>query len=105
MRHYELVFVLKPTLSEEELSSKVDAVKSLIQQNGGEIVELQKWGRKNLAYPIQSFNSGYYYLITYTCENSGLPSVLEYNLRIDESVIRFLNIKLKKNKVSQKKTA
>lgn len=94
MRHYELVFVLKPTLSEEELNGKVEALKSLIEQNEGQIEELQKWGRKNLAYPIQKFNSGYYYLLNYKTSNSKLPGILEYNLRIDEDVIRFLNMKL-----------
>lgn len=96
MRHYELVFVLKPTLSEEELNAKVEAIRSLIEQNNGQIGQLQKWGRKNLAYPIQNFNSGYYYLVNYSTDNYKLPALLEYNLRIDENVIRFLNIKLEK---------
>lgn len=98
MRHYELVFVLKPTLSEEELNGKVEALKSLIEQNEGQIEEIQKWGRKNLAYPIQNFNSGYYYLLNYKTSNSKLPGILEYNLRIDEDIIRFLNMKLEKPK-------
>lgn len=96
MRHYELVFVLKPTLSEEELNAKVETIRSLIEQNNGQIEQLQKWGRKNLAYPIQNFNSGYYYLVNYNTDNQKLPALLEYNLRIDENVIRFLNIKLEK---------
>lgn len=96
MKHYELVFVLKPTLSEEELNQKVEAIRTLIEQNGGTVAQLQKWGRKNLAYPIQNFNSGYYYLLNYDTENHKLPSVVEYNLRIDENVIRFINIRLKK---------
>ncbi|GAB6071666.1 30S ribosomal protein S6 [Venenivibrio stagnispumantis] len=94
MRHYELVFVLKPTLSEEEISSKVEAVKNLITQNGGEIYKETKWGRRELAYPIQKFNSGYYFILNYKTENSSLPAKVEYNLRIDESVIRFLNSKI-----------
>lgn len=102
MRHYELVFVLKPTMSEEELNQKVESVKALIEQNGGVIDQLQKWGRKNLAYPIQKFNSGYYYLINYSTSNNQLPGILEYNLRIDEDVIRFLNMKLKKPVVANK---
>lgn len=97
MRHYELVLVLKPTMSEEELNQKVESVKALIEQNGGSVDQLQRWGRKNLAYPIQRFNSGYYYLVEYTTANNQLPGILEYNLRIDEDIIRFLNIKVKKS--------
>ncbi len=98
MRHYELVFVLKPTLSDEEIKSKVESVKQLIVQNQGEIYNEENWGRKNLAYPIQKFNSGYYFLINFKTENSNLPSLLEYNLRITEDVIRFLNMKIKSPK-------
>ncbi|MBK3332318.1 30S ribosomal protein S6 [Persephonella atlantica] len=95
MRYYELVFVLKPTLSEEELSSKVESIKNLISSNGGEIFNEEKWGRKELAYPIQKFNSGYYFIINFKTENSELPGKLEYNLRLDEDVIRFLNFKIR----------
>ncbi|ACN99587.1 30S ribosomal protein S6 [Sulfurihydrogenibium azorense] len=94
MRHYELVFVLKPTLSEEELNSRVEAIQNLIKENQGEIYNLEKWGRRNLAYPIQKFNSGYYYLINYKTDNNKLAGILEYNLRITEDVIRFLNMKI-----------
>ncbi|WP_028950195.1 30S ribosomal protein S6 [Sulfurihydrogenibium subterraneum] len=94
MRHYELVCVLKPTLSEEELNARVEAIQNLIKENQGEIYNLEKWGRRNLAYPIQKFNSGYYYLINYKTDNSKLAGILEYNLRITEEVIRFLNMKI-----------
>ena len=94
MRHYELVFVLKPTLSEEELNARVEAIQNLIKENQGEIYNVEKWGRKNLAYPIQKFNSGYYYLINYKTDNNKLAGILEYNLRITEDVIRFLNMKI-----------
>ena len=94
MRHYELVFVLKPTLSDEELNARVEAIQNLIKENQGEIYNVEKWGRKNLAYPIQKFNSGYYYLINYKTDNNKLAGILEYNLRITEDVIRFLNMKI-----------
>ncbi len=95
MRYYELVFVVKPTLSDEELNSKLENVKNIITSNGGEIYNLEKWGRKELAYPIQNFNSGYYYIVNFKTENTDLPSKLEYNLRLDEDVIRFLAFKTK----------
>ena len=94
MRHYELVFVLKPTLSDEELNARLEAIQNLIKENQGEIYNVEKWGRKNLAYPIQKFNSGYYYLINYKTDNNKLAGILEYNLRITEDVIRFLNMKI-----------
>ncbi|WP_457641951.1 30S ribosomal protein S6 [Persephonella sp.] len=95
MRYYELVFVLKPTLTEEEMASKVEAVQNIITSNGGEIYNFEKWGRRELAYPIQKFNSGYYYILNFKTDNYELPAKLEYNLRLDEDVIRFLAFKTK----------
>ena len=95
MRHYELVFVLKPTMTEEEMASKVEQIQNLITPNDGEIYNFEKWGRRELAYPIQKFNTGYYYILNFKTENSELPQKLEYNLRLDEDIIRFLNFKVK----------
>ncbi len=102
MRHYELVFVLKPTLTEEEMASKVEQIKNLITSNGGEIYNEEKWGRRTLAYPIQKFNNGYYFILNFKTENPELAPKLEYNLRIDEDIIRFLNFKIKPPKKEEK---
>lgn len=103
MRHYELVFVLKPTMTDEEMTSKLESIQNLITSNGGEIYNLEKWGRRELAYPIQKFSSGYYFIINFKTENSELPGKLEYNLRLDEDVIRFLNFKVKPSKKEEEK--
>ncbi len=103
MRHYELVFVLKPTITEEEMASKLEQIQNLITSNGGEIYNLDKWGRRELAYPIQKFNTGYYFILNFKTENSELPGKLEYNLRLDEDVIRFLNFKIKPPKKEEEK--
>lgn len=105
MRHYELVFVLKPTMTEEEMASKLESIQNLISSNGGEIYNVEKWGRRELAYPIQKFNTGYYFIINFRTENSELPAKLEYNLRLDEDIIRFLNFKVKPKKEEKQETA
>ena len=102
MRHYELVFILKPTLTDEEMVSKLESIQNLILSNGGEIYNIDKWGRRDLAYPIQKFNTGYYFILNFKTDNSKLPAKLEYNLRLDEDVIRFLNFKIKPPKAEQK---
>ena len=105
MRHYELVFVLKPTLTEEERKNLVETVKGWISNNDGEIYNFEEWGRKELAYPIQKFNSAYYYLVNYNTENPELPVVLERNLRLNEDIIRFLNFKIKPQKKESEEVA
>ncbi len=103
MRHYELVFVLKPTMTEEEMASKLESIQKIISSNGGEIYNIDKWGRRELAYPIQNFNNGYYFIVNFKTENSELPQKLEYSLRLDEDVIRFLNFKIKPPKKEEEK--
>ncbi len=95
MRHYETVFVLKPTLTEEELNSNVESIQEFISKNNGEIYNSEKWGRKELAYPILNFKSGYYYLINFKTENTNLPALLENQMRLNENVIRFLTFSVK----------
>ncbi|NPA52755.1 MAG: 30S ribosomal protein S6 [Aquificae bacterium] len=94
-RHYESVFVLKPTLTEEEMNSFVEDLKKFVTENGGEIYNFEKWGRKELAYPIENFNSGYYYAFNFKTTNTELPVKLEPLYRYNENVIRFLTFKIK----------
>ena len=98
MRLYELVVVFKPTFTEGELKEKLEQLKNFISSNNGEIVNITEWGRRELAYPIQRFNSGYYYIINFKTDNPELSPKLEYNLRINEDIIRFLNFKVKSPK-------
>lgn len=98
MRNYELVFAVKPTLTDEELKNILESVKSIITSENGEIYNEEDWGRKELAYPILNFNTAHYYLINYKTENTQLPVKLESSLKINESVIRFLNFKIKEPK-------
>ncbi len=95
MRFYETVFVLKPTLTEEEMNSNVESIQEFISKNNGEIYNFEKWGRKELAYPILNFKSGYYYLINFKTENTQLPAQLETQMRLNENVIRFLTFSVK----------
>ncbi len=94
-RYYESVFVLKPTLTEEEINSFVEELKKFIEQNEGEIYNFEKWGRREFAYPIEKFNSGYYFVFNFKTKNTELPVKLEPFYRYNENVIRFLTFKVK----------
>jgi small subunit ribosomal protein S6 len=92
MKHYELLFVLKPTLTEEENQAKFDYIKSVLEKNGCEIVAIDDMGVRKLAYEIQKFERGHYYVIYFKAEPKAIEEILR-NLRYTEEVIRFLNIK------------
>ncbi|MGI0405784.1 30S ribosomal protein S6 [Helicobacter himalayensis] len=100
MRHYETMFILKPTLVEEEIKAKIEIFKEVITKNGGEIETCLDMGMRNLAYEIEKNKRGYYFVIYFKAEPS-LIAELERNYRINEDVLRFIVIKYE-NKKEQK---
>ena len=98
-RFYETVFVLKPTLTEEETKQRAEEIKKFIESRGGEILHFQDWGTKTLAYRIDDYNHGMYFLVQYRTENPQLPNELDFQLKIYEDVIRWLNFQIKESEV------
>ena len=96
MRHYELVVVLSPILSQEEATSSWDRVKELVLTTPSEITHEEQWGMRRLAYPIrkagQTFLEGNYLLTRFSTENK-LSSDLETHLQMSESVLRHILVK------------
>lgn len=100
MRYYETMFILKPTLTQEEIESKIEFFKSVLLNNGASIEATIDMGIRNLAYEIKKCKRGYYYVIYFKAEGS-LVAELERNYRINEEVIRFIVINYR-NKTEQK---
>lgn len=97
MKHYELLFVLKPTLTDEENAEKLDFIKSVLDKNKCEIAAIDDMGVRKLAYKIDDFERGHYYVIYYKAAPAVIEEILR-NLRYTEEVIRFLNIKYENKK-------
>ena len=95
MRIYELVFIAKPDLAEEDLDGVVDLVKQTIEAGGGAIEKTDKWGKRRLAYRVQKYWDGFYVLVQYTTgENQDLPKEIERRLRVTDHVIKFLTVRI-----------
>jgi small subunit ribosomal protein S6 len=93
LNNYELIFILKPDLVDEKLETAVENVRKFITGKGGVISDVQKWGKRRLAYRIKHFGEGHYTLLR--CQmKPGLNKELETYLRITEDVMRHLLIKL-----------
>ena len=92
IRHYETMFIVKATLTDEETQAQIALVKSNIEKNGGEIVSCDDMGTRQLAYEIQKQKRGYYYVIYFTAPTEAIKE-LERNYRINENIIRFIFIK------------
>ena len=93
MRHYEMVYIINPNLEAESLKEVVDKFSDIVNKLKGTIIEVNEWGKRKLAYDIKKFDKGYYVLLDFC----GLPDAvkeLERNLKLDERVLKYLNIKL-----------
>ena len=92
MTKYELAVVVSAKIEDDERAKVVDKVKALIERFGGQITNIDEWGKKRLAYEIQKMREGFYYFIQFDAETSA-PAEIESRIRIMEGVIRYLCVK------------
>jgi len=97
MTCYETLFVIKPTLTEEEITAQITKVKDILAKEGAELVGTDDMGMRKLAYPVEKHARGYYTVLFYKAEGT-LINELERNLKISEDIIKFLSVKYTKNK-------
>ena len=92
MNKYELAVVVSAKIEDEERAAVVDKVKAYIERFGGQISNVDEWGKKRLAYEIQKMHEGFYYFIQFDAEATA-PAEIESRVRIMDNVIRFLCIR------------
>lgn len=97
MRHYELLVVLKPTLTVEELQAKLNFLKEILEKNGAVIAAKQEMGTRKLAYQIDKFERGTYVVLYFTAPTAAIAEV-ERLIRITEEFIRFMTVKFENQK-------
>jgi small subunit ribosomal protein S6 len=90
MRKYETIFVLKPNLEEAARNALIEKFVGIINKDG-EVVKVDEWGNRRLAYEIQKLREGYYVFVDFKA-NTSLPLELERNYKIADDVIRFIVI-------------
>ena len=92
MNSYELLYILNNELADEAKEQVIEKLNGVVTANGGTIDQVDKWGTRRLAYPINYKNEGYYVLVNFTAPAT-LPDELERVMRITDSVIRFMIVK------------
>ena len=90
MRNYELMLVIRPTVEEEIRDAQLETVKEIIATDG-EVVEVDIWGMKRLAYEIEKHKEGFYVVIQFKA-GVELPKELDRRLKISDNVIRHIII-------------
>ncbi|MDR1783340.1 MAG: 30S ribosomal protein S6 [Dysgonamonadaceae bacterium] len=96
MNNYETVFILTPVLSDNQMKEAVDKFTDFLKAEGSEIVNVENWGLRKLAYSIQKKSTGFYSLIEFNAEPAVIAK-LETQFRRDEKVLRFLTFRQDKN--------
>ena len=84
--NYEVLYVLNPTLGEEDTAALVARFKELAEGHGT-VTEVDEWGKRRLAYPINDLEEGYYVLMTFSSDPA-FPAELDRLMRINVSVMR-----------------
>ncbi|MCR5004701.1 MAG: 30S ribosomal protein S6 [Clostridiales bacterium] len=92
MNKYELALVVSAKLDDEAREAVVEKAKGYITRFGGEIGEIDAWGKKRLAYEIQYEKEGFYYFIPFEAEPTA-PAEIERHCRIMENVLRYLIVR------------
>jgi small subunit ribosomal protein S6 len=91
LRDYETVFVLHPSYDEKEVEAEIQAVSDLIAASGGSVIEVDRWGRRRLAYEIKRAHEGIYTLIRW--QGGPLaPDDIKRRFRLNERMLRYMTI-------------
>ena len=93
LRDYELIVIFNPQVVEEKFDATIDSVSQFITERGGTIADVERWGKKRLAYPIEHFMEGSYVLTRFKLRPS-LSKEFEANLQISDEVLRHLLIRV-----------
>jgi small subunit ribosomal protein S6 len=93
MRRYETTYILRPNLGEEQFSEIIERTNTVITDDGGAVIELQRLGNRKLAYEIKKENLGHYIYFDFAAPGSTILE-MERIFRIDDRVLRFLTVKL-----------
>lgn len=91
-RFYETIFILRPTLNDQEIADSIESYRSLLSREGAEILHEEDYGKKKLAYTIRHFQNGHYAIFHYRSKPSAV-SELERTFKISEDILRYLTVR------------
>ncbi len=93
MNTYENIVIFDPSLNEESLEQGISSISNLISQNGGEILKIDRWGLKKLAYELKKRKQGIYVLFLFKAPSEFIKRLEDY-YRLQDSVVKFMIVKL-----------
>ena len=92
MNSYEALYIIKPDVEDEARAALIAKFNEIITADGGEVENVDEWGKRKLAYAINYISEGYYVLVNFKAK-SELPAELERNFKINDNVMRYMVIR------------
>ena len=102
MQLYESIFVVRPALSDEDTQKLIEKMRGVAEKAGAAVLKCENWGKKKLAYEVKRERKGTYVYLNFRSQGN-VVSELERSYRLEDSVIKFLTVKLEDG-ASQKPT-
>jgi len=96
MRNYEIMFIVRPTLSEDEIKKVSNNFAKVIKDNGGKVTETKEMGQRELAYEINDFKSGYYFVLEVEAKDDAAIKEFDRLALISGDIVRHLITKIEK---------
>jgi len=90
---YELTYIVNSVISDEQVKDMVSRITAYVTENEGDIIEVDEWGARRLAFPIQKKRNGYYVNMYFTAPGDMIPR-LERTLEIDDNILRYLTLRM-----------
>jgi small subunit ribosomal protein S6 len=104
-RLYDLIFICRPDTPEEEVNKIVAALEHACAEKGGKIEKVERWGTRKLAYRVAKHREGFYVYLMFKTTHGELIPELERRLRVFDSVIKYLTVRLDEDLKRQQKLA
>ena len=101
MNKYELIYVIDTAMEESARNELIARFNGMIEQDGGKVEKVEEWGKRRLAYTVNYKNEGYYVLVNFTA-NPELPREIERVMQINESILRYLTVKVEEKRSNVK---
>ena len=92
MNKYELAVVVSAKIEDDERAATLEKVKDIVTKHGGNITNVDEWGKKRLAYEVKKMREAFYYFIQFDAEAT-VPAEIESRVRLMENVVRYLVVR------------
>ncbi len=101
VHEYEMVVVTGADGSDADRKNQIDEIKKIIEAEKSEIVDVNDWGKRELAYPIKKQSHGHYSLVTFK-GNPNTPQAIKSKINLDEAILRYMVVRTEEEKVKSR---